>query len=327
MSTEALFPAAYAHEREHCMLPHGNPHAPLGANRPVGENLPAADALLSTPLKAQEANDRHARSRLAVRAHAFRHKAFVRLFSGIAPYYVVNEYPKSGGTWLAQMLAAAMALPFRRNEPVRLERSVTHGHFLGTFGLRNTVVLWRDPRDLIVSFYYHCYFIKEHGNSLLIELMKDRSRFSDYSDIRTNLPAFIHLISTHPVSPSFDWPDFARVWLKRPGTVQTTYEGLRANTPRELQRIVQALTGQPLDTARAHEVAAQFEFSRVKADADRKRTRTDEVSFVREGAVGGWKRHFSPEAEAALAEEGYFDAMRVLGYLDRSSPSQATSDD
>ena len=41
----------------------------------------------------------------------------VRLLSGVLPLYVVNEYPKSGGTWVGQMLGRALDVPFPRNRP------------------------------------------------------------------------------------------------------------------------------------------------------------------------------------------------------------------
>jgi len=37
-----------------------------------------------------------------------------------------------------------------------------------------------------------------------------------------------------------------------------------------------------------------------------------DFSFVREGALGGWRRHFPPEAEAAFGESGYEEAMVLL---------------
>lgn len=264
-------------------------------------------------------------SHILVRGRAVRHKAIVRLFSGVAPFILVNEYPKSGGTWLAQMLSAAIGRPFRRNEPIRIEHSVTHGHFLSPLGLRNAVVLWRDPRDMLVSLYYHCYFINEYGNSLLVSLMKDRSRFDDYSDIRTNLPTFIRLFSTGTISPSFTWPQFAKVWNERPGTVQTSYEALRRDTAGELAAVVLATTGLRLDPSRAKDVAAEFDFQSVRAAAQRSQRGGAEVLFVREGSLGGWKRHFSPESEAAIIEMGYLEPMRALGYDKGLFPSVGTT--
>lgn len=252
--------------------------------------------------------------RLAPRARAVHHKAYVRAFSGLAPYYLINEFPKSGGTWLTQMLADALDLPFRRNVPIRFEPALTHGHFLSPFGLRNVVVLWRDPRDVIVSYYYHCYFRNEHRNTALVRLMKERCPFGDYADIRANLPAFIRFLSQTPVSPSFTWPAFAAVWAGRQGTIQTSYEALRADTPGELVRVAEALTETPLPAGRAAAVAERHSFTRVKQAAERAKPPHAELSFVREGALGGWRRHFTPDAVAALREGGYEAGMRKLGY-------------
>ncbi|MDN5869890.1 MAG: sulfotransferase domain-containing protein [Nitrococcus sp.] len=226
---------------------------------------------------------------------------------------MVNEFPKSGGTWLAQMLADALALPFRRNQPIRLERSVAHGHFLNPRGLHNVVVLWRDPRDLLVSLYYHCYFVNERHNALLVRLMKERLPFDDYEDIRGNLPAFIRFMSTTPVSPRFTWPQFARVWAGRPGVTESRYEALRCDTPGELTRIVMGLTGCTLPQERAEAIAVRHSFERAKARAVARSGVGVEKSFVREGSVGGWRAHVTAEAEAELGPV-YLEAMQSLGY-------------
>lgn len=248
------------------------------------------------------------------RYQALRHKFLVRALSGVGFYTLVNEFPKSGGTWLAQMLADALDKPFRYGGRVELERSVTHGHFLRPLGLRNIVVLWRDPRDLLVSFYYHCYFVNEHHNAALVNLMKARCSFDDYADIRANLPTFIRFLSEDPVSPSFTWPEFAQVWAGRSGTVQTSYEALRADTPSELARVTEALTGATLPADLASDVAERHSFMRAKQAAEQAISGHAELSFVREGALGGWRGHFTPDAEAALLEGGYAEAMRGLGY-------------
>lgn len=253
-------------------------------------------------------------ARIKARWPAVRAKALVRGFSGLAPYYLVNEFPKSGGTWLAQRLSDALDVPFRRNAPIRLERSVTHGHFLSPLDLRNVVVLWRDPRDLLISFYFHCFFVNEHHNAGLVRMMKERCPFDDYTDIRANLPAFIRFLTETPLSPSFTWPEFVQVWAGEHGTVQTSYEALRADTPGELKRVAEALSGTLLPEGRAAEMAEQHSFARAKQAAEQKRPADAELSFVREGALGGWRRHFTPEAEAALREGGYAEAMRGLGY-------------
>jgi hypothetical protein len=250
---------------------------------------------------------------MRVRANAVRHKAFVRLFSSMAPYYIVNEFPKSGGTWLAQMLSAAFELPFRRNQPIRFEPSVTHGHFLSPFMLRNVVLIWRDPRDIIVSYYFHCYFENEHHNKMLVSIMKSQLPFSDYNDIRANLPDFIRFVTETPNSPSFSWPRFARVWSKLETVSSTSYEALRVDPSGELERLFFELSGTKVEECKAEAIAEEFSFYNQKSLVLASGA-ASEKSFLREGSVGGWKRHFSLEAEVALERGGYYEPMRALGY-------------
>lgn len=65
--------------------------------------------------------------------------------------YVVNEYPKSGGTWVGQMLGRALNVPFPRNRFPVPRSSIMHSHYLDPRGLRNVVLAWRDGRDVMVS--------------------------------------------------------------------------------------------------------------------------------------------------------------------------------
>ena len=253
------------------------------------------------------------------RLYTARNKAYVRLFARSVPFYVVNEFPKSGGTWLTQMMSDAMDLPFHRNAFVKLERAVIHGHYLNPIGLGNVVVLWRDPRDVIVSFYHHCYFVSEYadvmfGNRQLVSLMKERCPFADYNDVRTNLPAFIRFISTTPVAPRYSWAKFVSIWANRPGTIQTSYEALRADTAGELTRIIKAVSGQDLSPEHAAQVAEAHSFARAKAAADRNKTASTERSFVREGSVGGWQTQFSDAALQELVKCGYTEGIRRLSY-------------
>lgn len=257
---------------------------------------------------------RHLRARVA----ALHYKAFVRGLSGIAPYYLVNEFPKCGGTWLAQMLAMALDLPFRRNQPIKLEKAIVHGHFCNPIGLRNVVVLWRDPRDMLVSFYFHCFFMRQHGNELFVDMMRERAGYADFEDVRANMPRFLELIYGNPVSPRFTWPEFATVWLERPGAQQVRYEDLRRNAPGELQRLVLALTGAELPESRAADAADAYIFAKAKAkaEAEKRAAGQDGSAFVREGSVGGWRPYFSSEANDILSSQGYREPMVRLGYPD-----------
>lgn len=252
------------------------------------------------------------------RLFAARHKALVHLLSGVLPYYVVNEFPKCGGSWLTEMLSDALELPFRRNEPVRIEKALVHGHFLRPGLMQNVVVLWRDPRDVLVSLYHHCFFVSEYadqlfGNGRLVARMRDALRFEDYDDVAANLPAFIRYIHETPVVPRFTWPDFAARWIDRSDAVHTSYEALRKDTAPELVRIVRDLTGLPLELDRAAAIAQEHSFARARAKSEQNLA-PGARPFVRSGSVGGWRASFTPEAEALLDRFGYSPLMRRLGY-------------
>lgn len=251
--------------------------------------------------------------RMALRLKGFRHKFITRSFSRVLPFYIVNEFPKSGGSWLTEMISEATNLPFRRNTPIRLEKCVTHGHFLNPMGLHNVLVLWRDPRDVIVSLYFHSFFVNEYGNKKLVSIMRKHLPFSDYHDVRNNLTEFIKFIILTPDTPSYSWHTFADMWTNRPGTLQVKYEDLRADTVSELIRVVQGLTGEQLSLDRATTIVNNHTLEKAKARAQKQTSKPIEVSFIREGSTGGWKEYFTPEAHDLISL--YFGKQMVrLGY-------------
>ena len=64
------------------------------------------------------------------RAFAVCREALARAFFGNMRCYLVNGFPKCGGTWLDLVLAGMFGVPFRRDQPNWLEHSVTRGHFV-----------------------------------------------------------------------------------------------------------------------------------------------------------------------------------------------------
>ena len=184
------------------------------------------------------------------------------------------------------------------------------GHFLRPGGLKNTVVVWRDGRDVMVSLYHHCYFKFEDRpyNHGLVDLMRRIHPFEDYEAVAENLPAFIEQQFGSPMTPLFTWTRFAEVWAGRPGVVHTSYEALRREAEPELGRIVAELTGEPADPEAIAAAVERHSFERQKAaigDARR--------SFVRKGSVGDWKNLYTPELSRRF-EELAGGALDALGY-------------
>lgn len=253
------------------------------------------------------------RAPFLLRAGAMR--LMTRTLSSALPIYLVNEYPKSGGTWLRNMLADALKLPaWSQTDPV-WGSCVTQGHWLKPYGLTNAVALFRDRRDVMVSYYYHSFFLNEHYNGEMVQWMRSIFRFEDYEDIQSNPLPFMCIVMEEPVSPGSTRVDFGDIWADGPAKVVTRYEDLRRDTPSELQRIVVGLTGQTLPRDHAEEVARNHSMAatRARQHANASRSQVAEKSLVREGSLRGWAKHFSHEArEYFEGKAGHL--LDALGY-------------
>jgi hypothetical protein len=246
---------------------------------------------------------------LAERSNELLRAGMVRLLSGSMPLYVVNEYPKSGGTWVGQMLGRALGVPFPRNRFPMMRTSIMHGHYLSPLGIKNAVVVWRDGRDVMVS-WYHQQLIPHKWNRRQVARSRRELPLEDYEDVRANLPAFIEYAFTRPHSPGFSWTDFVRRWCWRGDAVHVRYENLRRDAAGELRRVTHELTGRELGPGRAAEIAEEFSFER---QAGRRSGEEDKRSFLRKGVVGDWKEQFGPEAREVFDRHAGKELV-LLGY-------------
>jgi len=114
------------------------------------------------------------------------------------PFYYVTEYPKSGGTWLAKMLADYLEVAFPQNSifPIGCA-SVIHNHWKYSPRLTNVVYLMRDGRDLVVSLYFGCLRSLENDQNTSVKKYLSRrfppfgSHTNDLYDLKVYLPMFI----------------------------------------------------------------------------------------------------------------------------------------
>lgn len=236
----------------------------------------------------------------------------VHLLSGRLPLVTVNEYPKSGGTWLAQMLSSSLSLPFPRNEPPGINPSIMHGHYLKPWGMKNVIILWRDGRDVMTSWYYHCLFKNERSNAALVDIVRRDLNFADYDDIQSNLPAFIEYSFRTQKHPKFSWAEFVRQWHGRDSVIYTSYEILREDTVSELARIIGNIDciNVDIDMESVTMIVDEFSFER---QSGRNSGQINNSSFMRKGVVGDWTNHFSLEARQVF-DEFAGNELIMLGY-------------
>ena len=185
-----------------------------------------------------------------------------------------------------------------------------HGHYLKAWGIRKVVIIWRDGRDVMVSWYHQCLFCHEYGNTHLVEKTRAELAYEDYENIRRNLPTFLEYVFSRQKHPGFTWPQFVREWYGRRRAVFTCYEDLSRDPASELRRVVLELSRLALDAKSAADIAERWSFPQR---AGRSAGREDKSSFLRKGIVGDWKNNFS--AEACEIFEKYAGAeLRLLGY-------------
>lgn len=236
--------------------------------------------------------------------------ALVRGANPFAFYPLINEYPKSGGSWLSQMLGAALGLPNPRNRLPLLRSSIMHGHYLQPQGLKNVVLVARDGRDVIVSLYHHLISANNFASSRGQDHARGVLRFGDPAAVAHNLPSFIEANARGELHPRFGWGEFYARWIGHPCIrAETRYEAMLADAAGELYRIQRALGGF-VSREECEAIADRFSFAR---QAGRRPGQEDRGSFLRKGIAGDWRRIFT-RAAAEVFDRYHGDTLIALGY-------------
>lgn len=239
----------------------------------------------------------------------------VHTMSGTLPLFIVNEFPKSGGTWIARMLAACLEVSFHDNKVPGLRKQVIKGHYLKRGGIRNCVVVWRDGRDVMKSFYYHNYFkfAESTQNHNRVDFMRHNYPFEDYDDLRANLPSFIRQVFENPIYPSFTWTEFVDRWSAYEDFVHVHYEAMRNDPETELARIAHGLVGSTPGSELISSAVKRFDIETIKNQRAKEGLQGSKF-FVREGKVGSWQEAFTEEAEEIFRHYAQ-PQMATLGYV------------
>ncbi|MGB7288367.1 MAG: sulfotransferase domain-containing protein [Salaquimonas sp.] len=211
--------------------------------------------------------------------------------NGFTKPVVLTEYPKSGGTWLSQMISAALEIPYPRNRLPHLSSQIIHGCYLNVNKNIDTVVVWRDGRDTMVSFYYHLMFEKPITSSRFSKRLRGLLSASDPHDIQKLLPAFIEW-TFNGGYPRYSWATFVDKWKLNSPRITTSYESINENPSEELKRVLTLLGRSDISTSSIDTIVHEFSFEK---QSSRKPGDEDVKSFVRKGIVGDWKNVFNDE--------------------------------
>jgi len=245
------------------------------------------------------------------RLNALTRSGLVRgLGKGFADHCLVNEYPKSGGSWAAQLLSDALGLPFPRNRLPMLQSSILHGHYMIASPLDMKVVFWRDGRDVAVSWYYHYVFGVDKASQRAVEFVRRDAGIDDPENVEVSfLPALDYFL-TRSRYPRFTWAAFVDRWATDASCVHVRYEDLHTDTVGELRRMVNSLTGADLPVEDARAIVDKYSFRR---QSGREQGQLNKKSYLRKGIVGDWRNHFSKEARDLFNHKAGAQLIR-LGY-------------
>lgn len=223
----------------------------------------------------------------------------------------VTEFPKSGGSWVSQMVADYLDLPFPRNQRPALTRCVMQGHHLYSRRFNKVLCVFRDGRDTMISAYYYFLFHTDRSRPWAVERARSRMPFNDYDNITKNMATFIEFMFTDWAKAfgRFTWSEFVRSWHDK-SVASVKYEELLVAPRQEMAAAITRLSGQSVDSVRLTDTINRYSFEN---QTGRTRGTEDRASFIRKGVSGEWREKFDLRAGRAFAHYAG-EELVLLGY-------------
>jgi len=152
------------------------------------------------------------------------------------------NWPRSGSTWASWLLAHSTGLLWNPGIVGAEENAVHRVHWQASewnirqerHGLTCKIVLEiRDPRDTVVSYYYHV--LRERP-----ELTTDNFRLLDY--IQAKFLRFPRpILNFSSAEPACSWPDYYRAWRENGYDLEVRHEDVLADPVTEITRLAEGL--------------------------------------------------------------------------------------
>ncbi len=235
-------------------------------------------------------NLRHRKPPLLIRrSRALRREVYWRL-SAVLPIILAAEFPKSGGSWIAQMVASAAGFRFPRNNLAPYcWKSVLLGHHLYSRAYDNVFAIFRDGRDVMVSAYHHFLFENEWNDPRTVISTRQAIGYADQDRPYASFDAFVEWMFTdYCRRPTrFSWSEFVQSWIDV-DVPKVRYERMLSSPSETLHDLCTALEIEVSD----ERIDAIVEENSFKAQAHGKRVQQGVSMFARKGIAGDWKNVF-----------------------------------
>jgi len=222
-----------------------------------------------------------------------------RSFPEAIPIIFVTGYPRSGTVWACQLVSDYLQLPFADLSlfPIGFP-SVMHAHYRVALKGPRTIYVMRDGRDAMLSMYFFLSrYIPEgdHPRQIPPWLRRYFRGIVNRDRVRDNLPRFIEAQMNSPHGCRTHWGNHVASYFEngRTNVPIIKYEDMLADCPGALISVIRTLTGEEPNPEAIRGTVQKFSFQR---QSGRARCAEDRSSFLRKGADGDWRNHFSREA-------------------------------
>jgi hypothetical protein len=241
---------------------------------------------------------------------------------------ILAEYPRSGGTWTSYLLSYCLNVPMldldsstpkpsdplkrelvlgkwqhrKFSEVTRIAKTHKLPQHIETLPLEKKILLVRDGRDCMVSYYFFKKNQKYKVASIRDILKFPKTLLNHDNQDFTN---FIHRYGT-------EWKEYIIAHLEDSDYI-LKYEDLNQNTTLALKKLFHYFE---LDVSEEIINYAVDLFSFKNMTGGREKGKEESKNFVRKGTVGDWKEKFKEQHQSVWNNTGANEVLKKLGYIE-----------
>jgi hypothetical protein len=224
------------------------------------------------------------------------------------PVFHITQW-KAGSQWIQQILARCCAPKkvwpsFDGTEPI-LRNNVYAAAYLtreeyDTFATADSkyFLVFRDPRDILVSGYYSMKF----SHSALPGIAEERQELESVG-LEDGMLRTIDTWVQPSVEIALSWAKTGVDWIR--------YEDLLQQDVELLTKALLVNCGLPIKKSVVKDAVLASRFEKIAGG--RKPGQEDVTSHYRKGIAGDWKNQFTPRIKA-IFKERFGEALKICGY-------------